>query len=217
MIRIVIADDHHLVREGIRVLLERDHEVKVIGEAQDGVQAFELTRELEPDVLLLDINMPNMNGIEVARRLHETNARTQVLILSMYSDETLVRRALRNGVKGYLLKKSISQDLIEAVHLTSQRQTYLSPELQKMVPKGFTGAEMAEEQADLFERLTNREREVCQLIAEGFTNAGIAFRLGISVKTVEKHRANMMEKLGIQDVVSLIREAIRHGVVQLDK
>jgi two-component system response regulator NreC len=134
----------------------------------------------------------------------------------MHSDESLVKKALRNGARGYLLKKSISEDLFEAIHNASRRQSYLSPELQKFNPDELLHADREDLPDNLFDRLTNREREVCQLIAYGFTNTGIAHQLGISSKTVEKHRANLMEKLGVQDVASLIREAIRHNVVIMD-
>lgn len=216
MIHIVIADDHHLVRQGIRALLEKQPEMRVIGEAQDGQQAIEITQATRPDVLLLDINMPLMNGIEVTKRVHESGISTQVLILSMYSDLTLVRKAFRNGARGYLLKKSITEDLINAVRAASLRQTYVSPtipgwdQFEELITPG------DQEDKDIFDRLTQRERQVCQLIAEGLTNNAIANQLNISIKTVEKHRANLMEKLGVQDVTGLIREAIRHGVIFLE-
>ncbi len=216
MIHILIADDHHLVRQGIRALLERQPEILVIGEAQDGRQALDLVRATHPDVLLLDINMPLLNGIEVTRRMREASSDTKVIILSMYSDESLVKKAFQSGACGYLLKKSITEDLIKAVHTASRRQVYLSPELQKLIPNGIYDQVIEVEPGDKFDRLTSREREVCQLITHGFTNAAIAHQLDISIKTVEKHRANLMEKLGIQDVASLIREAIRHGVAFLE-
>ncbi len=216
MIHVLVADDHHLVRQGIRALLERQSDIQVIGEAYDGQQAVKLVQETQPDVLVLDINMPLLNGIEVTRRVKEAGLHTQVLILSMYSDESLVKKAFQNGARGYLLKKSISDDLIEAIHSASLRQVYLSPELLGLNSFNLTGLEWEDEPGDLFDRLTARESEVCQLITQGFTNAAIAQQLKISIKTVEKHRANLMEKLGFQDVASLIREAIRHGVAFLD-
>ena len=216
MIRVLVADDHHLVRQGIRALLERQPEIQVIGEAQNGQQAVDLANDAQPDVLLLDINMPLLNGIEVTRRVKDAGLNTQVLILSMYSDESLVKKAFRSGARGYLLKKSISDDLIEAVHSASRREVYLSPGLLEFNPNRLLALEMEPDPLDLFDRLTNRERDVCQLIIQGFTNAAIAHQLEISVKTVEKHRANLMQKLGFQDIASLIREAIRHGVAFLD-
>ena len=216
MIQVLIADDHHLVRQGIRALLERQPEILVTGEAENGQQAFDLILSSNPDVALVDINMPFLNGIEVTRRVKEAELSTQVLILSMYSDESLVKKALRNGARGYLLKKSIFDDLIEAVRTISRRNTYLSPELRGLKLEVVMDPYGESESEDIFDRLTNREREVCQLITQGFTNAAIANHLDISVKTVEKHRANLMTKLGFQDIASLIRESIRHGETFLD-
>ena len=215
MIRVIIAEDHHLVRQGIRALLEKQAHISVVGEAQDGQEALDLTRKMRPDVLLLDINMPLINGIEVIKRIRSVGLPTEVLILSMHEDESMVKRAFWNGARGYILKKSISDELFTAINDTSIRRTYLSPQLKNIVDfnnmdDGLVG------QADEIGRLTTRELEVCQLIAGGNTNNEIAQRLGISVKTVEKHRANLMEKLNVQDVASLIREALKHGVIFLE-
>jgi DNA-binding NarL/FixJ family response regulator len=215
MISVIIADDHHLVRQGLRALLEKQPDLRVVGEAQDGQEAFEMTQRLQPDVLLLDINMPLLNGIEVTRKIRELRLSTQVVIVSMYSDESLLNKALRSGARGYLLKKSVASELVLAIQTATKRMTYMTPEL------GEAAAQQDEypgiEEFEPFDRLTPREREVCQLIAEGCTNARIAEHLHISIKTVEKHRANLMNKLGIDDMASLIREAIRHGVVFVEK
>jgi DNA-binding NarL/FixJ family response regulator len=217
MIKIVIADDHHLVRQGIRALIEKHADLQVMGEAQDGVEALELVEKLRPDVLILDINMPRLGGIDVANRIRELNVACQVLVLSMYSDESIVKRAFRNGVRGYLLKKSIAEDLVLAINTVARRQRYVSRELSVVLGTSPLRLRNVLDDKDAFDRLTPREREVCQLIADGLTNNAIAHRLNISVKTVEKHRANLMEKLGIQDVASLIREAIKHGIVFLER
>lgn len=217
MVNIVIADDHHLVRQGLRALIEKYSDLRVIGEAEDGLQALELVELLKPDVLVLDINMPRLGGIEVLRRIRQLDVPTQVLVLSMYSDESIVRRAFHYGARGYLLKKSIAEDLVRAIGAASRRQRYISSELNSLLGTNPLRLYREEDWLDAFDRLTNREREVCRLIAEGFTNNTIAQELGISVKTVEKHRANLMGKLKIQDVASLIREAIKHGLVFLER
>lgn len=217
MIRVVIADDHHLVRQGIRALLEKQAYIQVIGEARDGQEALNLTQTLKPDVLVLDINLPCINGIEVIRRVRGEALPTEVLILSMYDDESLVKRALRNGARGYILKKSISEELFTAIAAASTRRTYLSPELRDILENGAPPPNGSSGPLDEFDRLTAREREVCQLIAEGNTNQEIAQCLGISVKTVEKHRASLMEKLNVQDVAGLIREAIRHNLIFIER
>jgi DNA-binding NarL/FixJ family response regulator len=219
MIRVLIADDHHLVRQGIRALLERQPGIQVVGEAQDGQETLEIVAQLRPDVLILDINMPKLNGIEAARRITESREliSTEIVILSMYSDESLVKRAFRCGVRGYLLKKSITEDLIAAVQAASRHEIYLSPALDMVIDPRMLEQQDFDRAETAFDRLSAREVQVCQLVAQGLTNNAIALTLGISVKTVEKHRANLMVKLGVQDIASLIREALRHGVVFLDE
>lgn len=217
MIRVIVADDHHLVRQGIRALLEKQAHIQVVGEAQDGQEAVDLTHSLKPDVLLLDINMPRINGIEVIRRVREAGSPTEILILSMYEDESLVIKALRNGARGFILKKSVTEELFTAIAAASTRKIYLSPEIFDVLENGALQPGGDGSPSHDFDRLTTREREVCQLIAEGNTNNEIARQLGISIKTVEKHRANLMEKLGVQDVAGLVREAIKHGIVFVER
>jgi DNA-binding NarL/FixJ family response regulator len=198
-------------------LLEKQAHIQVIGEAQDGQQAVDLTHSLKPDVLLLDINMPRINGIEVVRRVREAGSQTEILILSMYEDESLVIKALRNGARGFILKKSVTEELFTAIAAASARKTYLSPEIFDVMENGAVQPGTDANPNDDFERLTSREREVCQLIAEGNTNNEVAHQLGISIKTVEKHRANLMEKLGVQDIAGLVREAIKNGIVFIER
>jgi len=218
MIRVLIADDHHLVRQGIRALLEKYPDIEVVGEAQNGHEALAFATQLKPEVLILDINMPEMNGIDVVSDLTAAAIPTSIVILSMYSDESLVKRAFQNGAKGYLLKKSIAQDLISAVRAASQKELYLSPELGEVIDiDEWLTSSKAFDIVDPVDQLSPREREVCQLVAQGLTNQAIAKKLNISIKTVEKHRSNMMSKLGVQDVASLIREVIRTGIVFVDK
>ncbi len=217
MIRVILADDHHLVRQGIRALLENAGDIEVVGEAADGQEAIELVADLTPDVVVMDVAMPRRDGLQATERIRALYVATQVVILSMYSDQTLVRQALRNGAKGYLLKRSLSQELLLAVRAASQGQTYLSPGISGPIVSDFLRLQAEAEEPGAFERLTPREREVLQLVTEGHTNRAIAQILNISVRTVEKHRANLMSKLDIHDLAGLVRFAIKHGLVLLDE
>jgi DNA-binding NarL/FixJ family response regulator len=217
MIRVILADDHHLVRRGIRALLEQADDISVIGEAEDGQEAVALVEQLKPEVLIIDIAMPRMNGIQATQRVRALGLATQAVILSMHSRPTLVRQALRNGARGYLLKNSITEELLLAVRAASRRETYLSPEISGVIVDDFLTHQADAEKSDLFDQLTPREREVVQLIAEGYTNNGIARLLNISIKTVERHRANLMTKLDVHDVAGLTRVAIEHGLIFVDE
>ena len=216
MIKVLIADDHHLVRQGIRALLENDNDIEVVGEAQDGREVLDLAQNLEPDVVVLDINMPRLDGIETAERLIDQGMDAQIIILSMYSDESLVRKAFRKGVKGYVLKRSVTEELLEAVDAASKREMYISQEIETNLD--IDTIRLITETGDLnpFDTLTTREKDVFKLVAEGMTNNAIAFELGISAKTVEKHRASLMEKMGIEDMAGLVREAIKHGLIFIE-
>ena len=216
MIRVVLVDDHHLVRQGIRALLEKAHDIEVVGEAADGREAVELVERMAPDVLVLDIAMPRLDGIQALGLVRALDVATQVVILSMYSDATLVRQALRNGARGYLLKRSVTEELLLAIRAAHRGGIYLSPSIsQSLVADCLKGGANAEPDSP-FDRLTPREREVLQLVADGRTNAAIARLLQVSVRTVEKHRANLMAKLNVHDLPGLVRMAIRHQLVFLD-
>lgn len=215
-IRVVVADDHHLVRQGIRALLEKASDIEVVGEAADGYQAVELVDRLAPDVLVTDIAMPRLDGNQAAARVRALDVATQVVILSMYSDEALVRQALRNGAKGYLLKRSVTEELLLAVRVANRGELYLSPAVSGSIVTELLALEADADLSSPSERLTAREREVLQLISEGHTNQAIAQLLTVSVKTVEKHRANLMSKLNVHDLAGLIRAAIKQGMVYLD-
>jgi DNA-binding NarL/FixJ family response regulator len=217
VIRVIVADDHHLVRQGIRALLEKADGIEVVGEAADGQEAVELVEQLVPDVLVMDMAMPRLSGNQAIGRVRALGVATQVVILSMYSDETLVRQALRNGAKGYLLKRSVTEELLLAIRAASRGEIYLSPAISGPIVAEFVTLQADAEASGPCERLTPREREVLQLIAEGHTNSGIAQILTVSVKTVEKHRANLMSKLNVHDLAGLMRVAIKHGLVFLDK
>lgn len=211
MIRVIIAEDHNLVRQGLRALLEQTGEVEVIGEAATGQEAIEQTEKLKPDVIVMDLSMPRMDGAQAAQRIIALDTPTQIVVVSMHADTTMVQQLLRRGVKGYLLKDAIMEELLLAVRSASQGKVYLSPTISSSVMSMLLSPQAETESvADL---LTPREREVLQLVAEGLTNSGIAESLSISVKTVEKHRANLMSKLEVNDLPSLIRIAIKHGLI----
>ena len=210
-IRALLADDHTLVRAGIRGLLQGLPGVEVVGEAEDGHEALRLAEALRPDVVLLDIGMPGLNGLEVAGRLATLDPSIRVLILSMHTSEEYVLRALRAGCAGYLLKRSAVSELEVAVRAVARGETYLSPAVSKQVVDDYVGRTGGA--ADPIEALTPRQREILQLVAEGNTSKEIAERLGLSFKTVEAHRAQIMERLGVRDLAGLVRFAVRVGLV----
>jgi DNA-binding NarL/FixJ family response regulator len=210
-IRVLLVDDHTLVRAGLRGLLEGIPGIDVVGEAEDGHEAVRLSGEMRPDVVLLDIGMPGLNGLDAASRLVGLDAGVRVLILSMHTSEEYVLRALRAGCAGYLLKRSAVSELEVAVRAVARGETYLSPTVSKQVVDDYVGRTGGS--ADPLEALTPRQREILQLVAEGHTSKAIAERLGLSFKTVEAHRAQIMERLGLGDVTGLVRFAVRVGLV----
>jgi DNA-binding NarL/FixJ family response regulator len=216
MISVIVADDHNLVRQGIRALLESADDINVVGEAEDGIQAIELATLLTPDVLVMDISMPRMNGTQATQRIRANHLSTQVVILSMYSEETIVRRALRQGAIGYVLKRAVTEELLLAIRAAARGDTYLSPPITRSILDEFLATPPGEDETDPLERLTPREREVLQLIAEGLTNSLIAQEFVISIKTVEKHRLNLMSKLNIHDLAGLVRISVKYGLVNAE-
>ena len=217
MIRVAVADDHNLVRQGIRAILEKSPDIEVVGEAADGQAALDLVQATTPDVLLMDIVMPRLNGTQVLERLQRMKTTTNVVILSMYSDENLIYQVLNRGAKGYLLKRSVTEELLLAIRSAHQNEMFLSPAISNLVLQEYlTSKQQVLDERGVFESLTPREREVLQLIGEGNTNAAIAHKMGISEKTVEKHRASLMDKLDIHDLVGLIRYAIKNRLIGLD-
>jgi DNA-binding NarL/FixJ family response regulator len=214
-IRVMLADDHALFRAGIRSLLLAIEGVEIVGEARDGHEALRMVAERKPDVVLLDVALPELNGIEVAERLRDQPA-TRVLMLSMFANEEYVLRSLRAGAAGYLLKDSSVVELEAALRSVADGGSYLSPAVSGHVLAAYV-RRVGEEGGSAEPTLTPRQREVLQLIAEGHGTKAIAARLCLSAKTVETHRAQLMERLGIHDVAGLVRYAIRAGIVSADE
>lgn len=209
MIRVVVADDHELVRKGICALLNAAPDIFVIGEASDGQEAVTLIEALQPDVVIMDISMPRLDGIQATEKVSD---QTAVVMLSMHEDDMIVRRVLQIGARGFILKRSVTEELLLAVRSASRGETFLSPGISQILINNYGNP-----QADsIFDVLTPREREVLQLITEGNTNSEIARILSISPKTVEKHRGSCMSKLGVNDLASLIRIAIKHRLVIIE-
>ncbi len=215
MTSIVLADDHHVVRQGLRALLEAEPDFRLIGEAGDGLETAQLVERLEPDVLIIDLMMPSLNGLEVTRQVSQRSPRTRIVILSMHANEAYVLEALRNGAAGYVLKDSSAADLVQAVREVMSGRRYLSPPLSERAIEAYLHKAQAAE-LDPYETLTTREREVLHLAAEGHSNAEIATRLSISPRTAETHRANMMRKLDLHTQTDLIRYALRRGILPIE-
>jgi two-component system, NarL family, response regulator NreC len=208
MIRILLADDHALVRQGFSMMLAAQSDMQVVGQAANGREAVELATKLLPDVAILDVTMPELNGIEATRRLAESTPRTRVLALSMHKDAVYVREILRAGARGYLLKDSSDTDLLAAVRAVAKGEGYISPGVSEAVLSDYR-----RHVTDPLDLLTGREREVLQMIAEGKTNKEIATTLNLSVYTVEAHRGRLMEKLNLHSTGELVRFALRKGLI----
>ncbi|MGA3241340.1 MAG: response regulator transcription factor [Bryobacteraceae bacterium] len=212
-IRIALADDHAVMRTGLRLVLERQADFSVVGEASDGREAVALVQRETPDVLVMDIGMPNLNGIEAARQVGAAAPQVAVVILSMHSDESYVLRALKAGARGYLLKESAESDLIAAIRAVHAGKAFFSPAVSRMLVEDYVRQLQDREIEDSYELLTTREREILQLVAEGKSNKEVAAILNLSLYTIETHRGNLMEKLGLHTVPELILYAVRKGVI----
>ncbi len=212
-IRIVLADDHKLMRSGLRVLLEQQPDFAVVGEASDGRDAVALVAAQRPDVLVMDIGMPSLNGIEAAAQITQSHPEVSIVMLSMHSDESYVLRALKAGAKGYLLKDSAEADLIRAVHAVADGKSFFSPAVSKVLLDDYVRKLKRSGTEDPYDLLTPREREVLQLVAEGKSNKEVAQLLNLSVYTIETHRSNIMEKLNLHGVPELILYAVRKGII----
>ena len=212
-IRIAIADDHTIMRSGLRLLLEREPDFTIAGEASDGRAAIDIAGQHSPDVMVLDVAMPNLNGIEAAARIAVLSPKTAIVMLSMHSDETYVLRALKAGARGYLLKDSAEGDLISAVRAVAAGRTFFSPAISNMLVEEYIRAIQERGVEDSYELLTPRERELLQLVAEGKTTKEIASSLSLSASTVDTHRANIMRKLNLNSLAELVLYAVRKGII----
>jgi DNA-binding NarL/FixJ family response regulator len=212
MISILIADDHAVVAEGLKHVIEAQSDMQVVAIVGDGREAVRRTEELHPDVVLMDLSMPELNGADATRVILEHDPARKVIVLSMYADHEYVRRALKAGALGYVVKRSAAKDVVDAIRSVQSGQRYISPSVADAVVE--EGVKAGKE--DRLARLSTREREVLQLLAEGRTGSEIAQRLSLSPKTVETYRARLVEKLGIRDVAGLVRFAIQRGIISLD-
>ena len=213
-IRIVIADDHSIVREGVRMILSGQEDFEVVGEASTGREALAQARALRPDVVVMDISMPDMTGIQATGEIRKELPSVQVLGLTMHEEESYVFELLKMGAAGYVLKRAAAEDLVAAVRAAHRGEAFLYPSVAKMVVQDDLQRASAKEKEKALDGLTEREREVLTLIAEGLTNQAIASKLFISIKTVQTHRAHIMEKLNLHDRTELVRYAIRKGLIQ---
>lgn len=207
-IKILVADDHAVVRQGFRRILEAQQDLQVVGEAANGREAIRLAQELRPDLVLLDVSMPELNGVEATRRLKESSQYVKVLVLSMHKDHVYVREALRAGALGYLLKDCSEDELVGAVRTVAGGEAYLSPQV-----SGAVLADYRKHVTDPIDLLSSREREVLQMLAEGKTNKEVAVALNLSVHTVDAHRGRIMEKLNLHSIGEMVRFAMRSGIV----
>jgi DNA-binding NarL/FixJ family response regulator len=214
-IRVVLADDHGLMRKGVRSVLAQDSSISIIGEAGDGSEAVQLAETLHPDVIVMDIAMPQLNGIEAAAQIARKDKRIGILILSMYSDEEYLLRALSAGARGYLLKDSAEPDLLRAVRAVAAGRTFFSPAIVETLLEDYVHRLQQEGLQDSYDLLTDREKQVLQLLAEGKTNKEAAAILDLGVSTVETHRTNLMQKLGLHNTAELVIYAVRKKILRV--
>lgn len=210
-VRILLADDHNLFRVGLRRVLEDHPDFEVVAEASTGIGAVDLAREFHPDIAIVDVGMKELNGVEATAQILRQSPDTAVLILSMHSDERYVQRAVRAGARGYLLKDSVEEGLVTAIHRLCDGQAYFSPAVAKLLQQN--PDTKLQDVEDSYDSLTERERQVYQLLAEGLSNKDIANRLNLSINTVTTHRARIMEKLGVRSIAELVLSAVRRGLV----
>jgi DNA-binding NarL/FixJ family response regulator len=213
VVTLVLADDHPIVRKGLKALLEAETDLRVAGEASDGLEAINLVEKIKPDVLLLDIMMPGLSGLEVARQVTQKFPLTRIIIISMHSNEAYVLDALRHGASGYVLKDASMEELVEAIRRVMAGHRYLSPPLSERAIEEYIMRSKTSE-LDPYKTLTERERQVLHLAAEGNSNSEIAARLSISIRTVETHRTNLLHKLNLRTQTDLVRYAIQKGIIE---
>jgi len=216
-IRILLADDHAILRAGLVRLLSEEPDIEVIGEADNGREAVQKVQELHPDIVLMDIGMPVMNGMEATKQIKKRDQEVKILVLTMHDNEEYLFQVLQAGASGYVLKKAADSDLVNAIHVVNRGDCFLYPSAAKMVVEDYLEKlKHGQEPTSSFDTLTEREREILTLVAEGYTNREIAEALFISVKTVETHKANIMEKLNLHKRAELVRYAIKKGMLQVD-
>ena len=213
-IRILLVDDHTILRAGLKMMLNAQPDMDVIGEAQDGRQAIQESQRLHPDIVLMDITMPDMNGIESTRQIKKALPDVKILILTMHENDEYVFQALRAGASGYILKEAADTELISALHVVQNGNFYLSPSAQSVMVGDYLQRVNAGEEKDSYSMLTEREREILKLVAEGFTNNQIAERLVISPKTVDTHRTHIMDKLNLHSRAEIVKYAMRRGLLE---
>lgn len=214
-IRILIVDDHAILREGIRALLASYDDIEVVGEASDGIEAVEKAREMTPDLVLMDIAMPGLGGLEATLEVRKVSPKSKVLVLTQYDNKEYIFRFLKAGAAGYVLKKAVGSELISAIRAVHGGDSFLYPSIAKTVIEGYLKPKIEEAEAT-YDRLTDREKQVLKLVAEGRTSKDIAGELTVSVKTVMAHRANIMEKLGLHSRTELIKYAIRNKLIEVE-
>lgn len=212
--RILLADDHKMMREGLKALLDAEPHIQVIGEAENGNSVIEMANKLSPHVIVMDVAMPDLNGIEATRQITKENPHTRIVGLSAHADEHFVTEMLKAGASAYLLKHTAYEELVQAVNAVMKGKTYLSPDIARTVVD--TRVHSTDAANSAFAVLTDREREVLQLLSEGLTTKEMASKLGVSVKTIETHRRNIMEKLNLHSIAELTKYALREGITSLD-
>jgi len=212
-IRVLLVDDHTIVRQGLRCILATDEDIEVVGEAGDGRSAVELAERLQPDVVVMDLTLPELNGIEATRRIFKQEKDTKVLILTMHTDRMFVRQSLKAGARGYLVKDAEDMDLVKAVKVVGRGGSFFNAEVSRMLLNDYLGDQIPGDGDDDLTRLTGREREILQLIAEGRTSGEIATTLSLALNTVETHRKQIMKKLDLHKTAELVRFALRKQVV----
>ncbi len=215
-IRVLLADDHRIVREGLRALLEKCDDIQVVGDADDGRAAVELAKDLEPDIIVMDVAMPNLNGMEAARQITSHNDEIKVIVLSMYSKGKIILQMFEAGVSGYLLKENAARELIKAIRVVARGEAFISQEVSGIVFKDYVD-QRRKSVVDPVTRLSPREREVVQLLSEGKSTRDIANLLCLSIKTVESHRRNVMQKLNIDSIAELTKFAIQEGITTVEQ
>ncbi len=214
-IKIIIADDHTIFRQGLRMLLAQEDDMEVVGEAADGIEALELAKKHNPDIILLDIAMPNMDGVQVAGKIKKSLPRIKIIVLTSYSDDQFLYEFLKLGVSGFVLKDSASQELIYSIRKSHEGMVFFDPSVSKKVMEKFTQVSGGKSDFVNYGKLSDREKEVLRLVAEGCATKEVAEKLYISPKTVENHRANIMKKLNIRDRTGLTKYALRLGLIDL--